>query len=136
MSAREHSEAGSSAVELVMVVVLVMLLVQFVFFCGRAAVARQEVYGAARDAARAASITTAGAAAADAHQAALVTLGPRQAACANPDVDTDVADFRPGGTVRVSVACTVSVMDLGLLAPGAATVRASFVAPIDPMAVP
>jgi hypothetical protein len=97
--AGRRGEAGFSSVETLLLISVVMVFVEVVSFCGRAAVARQEVYGAARDAARAASITSVGNARAAATATADVVLSTRQAACATPDVQADLSDFRRGGVV-------------------------------------
>lgn len=116
---------------------VLVLFVEFVFFCGRASLARQEVYGAARDAARAASIAAGPDAAAAAAQSADVTLSTRQAACANPTVQTDLSQFRRGGVVTVVVTCHIAVADLDLLgAPGSTTVQSRYTEAIDPLTAP
>jgi hypothetical protein len=132
---RPGSEAGFSSVETLLLVSVVVLFVEFVFFCGRAAVARQEVYGAARDAARAASISSIDQAQVAAVQTADLTLSTHQAACADPQIKTDLSNFRRGGAVTVVIACHMTVADLDLLhAPGHTTVQTSFTAPIDLLA--
>src|ERR1700694_2430187 len=94
---RRSSERGFSSVETLLLITVIMVFVDFVFFCGRAAVARQEVYGAARDAARAASIASIATAQAAATQTADATLSTGQAACAAPNVQADLSSFRRGG---------------------------------------
>jgi hypothetical protein len=122
-------------VETLLLITVIMVFVDFVFFCGRAAVARQEVYGAARDAARAASITGIANARAAATQTADATLSTGQAACPVPDVQVDLSSFRRGGVVTVVVTCHMAIADLDLLrAPGNTTVQTSFTAPIDALA--
>jgi Flp pilus assembly protein TadG len=130
---RRRDEAGFSAVETILLIPLLVLFVEFVFFCGRATLAREEVYGAARDAARAASVSSSSDAASSASQAADVTLSTHQAACANPSVQTDLSRFHPGGVVTVVVTCHIAVADLDLLhAPGSTTVQSRFTEALDP----
>jgi hypothetical protein len=113
---------------------LIVLFVDLVVFCGRAGLAREEVYGAARDAARAASVARAPDAPAAAAQAADVSLSTQQAACANPSVQTDMSHFTRGGAVTVVVTCHIAVSDLDLLgAPGATTLQSRYTESVDPL---
>jgi Flp pilus assembly protein TadG len=121
---------GSVSVELaVFVVPTLILLAVFVVFCGRAASAAIDVHAAAAAGARAAADATtpaqAGRAAADAVTA--VTTGTRWS-CAT---SVDITNFHLGGQVRVHVACTVRMGDLGLPGIGAKTVNATATQPID-----
>src|SRR5207237_8261483 len=75
--------------------------------------ARGEVDGAARDAARAASIARSPSGAqTDAQSAAAATLADRSITCANLNVAVDTSEFRPGGSVIVDLTCTVKLSDL------------------------
>lgn len=115
-----------------MVPVLMALLV-FVLALGRFGLARAEVDGAARDAARAASIARdPGAAAGLAVSAAEATLAERDITCERLDVDTDTSAWAPGGTVAVEVTCEVTLADLtGIGLPGSRPFATRFVAPLD-----
>jgi Flp pilus assembly protein TadG len=126
-------EGGGAAVELVLLTPLLLALLLLAVLAGRLAQARAEVGGAARDAARAASIARSPAAArAAADVVAAATLDERRVTCQTLDVATDASAFGPGGRVAVRVACTVDLGDLSLLGvPGARTVTARFVAPLD-----
>jgi hypothetical protein len=54
--------------------------------------------------------------------------------CASPRVFVDVADFRPGGQVAVTVSCTVSTEGLELIdPPSGGTNTATAFAAIDPL---
>lgn len=130
-----RDEAGFiGAIEALLLMPLVILFVDLVFFCGRAGLARQDVYGAARDAARAASLARAPDASAVAVQAADVSLSTQQAACANPSVQTDMSRFSRGGVVTVVVTCHIAVSDLDLLgAPGSTTVQSTYTEAVDPL---
>jgi Flp pilus assembly protein TadG len=124
---------GSAALELVLVAPLLIALLLFVAGLGRIASARGQVEGAAREAARAASLersVPAAAAAGDA--AARATLGGRGVTCAELHVNVDVSAYVPGGQVTASVACTADLSRLALAGfPGHRTFRATSVAPIE-----
>lgn len=103
--------------ELVLVTPLILVLLLFVAYAGRVAGARNDAVGAARDAARSASLVRTPATAGPvAQEAAEATLADQRVTCAGgPQVDTDVTDFRPGGSVRVEVRCSLKLADLSLL---------------------
>lgn len=134
MSGRER---GGAMVELVIVSPLLLAMMLFVVGLGRLGTAREAVDGAARDAAREASIarTTTGAVAA-AGDMARATLAEKSVSCPAPHV---VTTFSPraghltaGGTVTVRVECKVQnsdVMMSGL--PGTATLHGIFTAVVD-----
>ena len=126
-------EEGGAAVELAIVTPVLIVMLLFVVGLGRLASTREVVDGAARDAAREASIRRSpGRAVAEADAIARETLGGRDVTCRDLAVDVDTSDFRPGGTVGVEVACTVSLSDVALSGlPGSKRLRSSFVAPID-----
>ena len=114
-------ERGSAALEITLITPLLLLLLLFVVGLGRIASTRGEVDGVAQDAARAASIARSPAGAvADAQTAAAATLAGRSLSCGALDVAVDTSDFRPGGTVAVTVGCTVPLSDLGPIGFGAA----------------
>lgn len=117
-------ERGSATVELVVLTPALILVLLFVVAAGRLGQARNDVYGAAADAARAASIRQhPDAAADDARATARRSLGRRGLTCRSLRVASDVSSLRPGGSVTIEVACAVDLRDLGLLAlPGRRTV--------------
>lgn len=126
-------EAGLATVELVLITPLVFALLAFIVGLGRSADARGRLTGAARDAARAASLTaTPDAAAAAARQVALIDLDGAGMECRAPQVETDTRQFRPGGVVGVSIRCTLDLSSLlvsGL--PGHSTLTAHAAVPLD-----
>jgi len=126
-------EAGGATIELVLCTPLLLGLLMLAVLAGRVAQTRAEVDGAARDAARAASIARDPAAASRAaHQAAAATLGQRGVTCRALTVTTDTGAFRAGGVVAVTITCTIDLADLSLLhVPGSRTVTARFVEPLD-----
>ncbi|MDR8408544.1 pilus assembly protein [Nonomuraea sp. 3-1Str] len=102
------------AVETVMLAPVFLLFLMFLAGAGRVVEAQGEVNGAARDAARAASVQrdldAAGQAAEQATTAAL------QGSCGKPSVSLDKSDFRAGGQATAEVTCE---LDLGFLGFGA-----------------
>jgi Flp pilus assembly protein TadG len=101
---------GSMTVETVMLAPVFLLFLMFLVGAGRVVEAQGEVNGAARDAARAASVqrTLSGAesAARDAAQAALGEQCP-------PQVSMSGTDWREGGVVRATVTCELNLDFLG-----------------------
>jgi Flp pilus assembly protein TadG len=129
----QSEERGSVTAELVLLTPLLILLLLFVVGLGRLAGARIEVDGAAAQAARAASIARSpeGATLA-AKQTATSALGSDHITCAQLSVSTDTAQFTPGGSVAVTVTCTVSLSELtGLRVPASESVTNRSVAVID-----
>ena len=106
-------------------------LIMFAVLAGRLGSAKGDVESAARDAARAASLTgTPGHAAGDARARANASLEERNRSCAGgPSVAVNTANFAAGGTVTVTVTCNVAVADLGFL--GSRDVTATAVEVID-----
>jgi Flp pilus assembly protein TadG len=128
-----RDETGSVTAELVLLTPLLILLLLFVVALGRLSGARLDVDGAAAQAARAASIardpTTA---TAMAQQTATAALGSDHVTCAQLTVNTDTSQFAPGGSVAVTVTCSVSLSDLtGLRLPASEQISDRFVAVID-----
>jgi Flp pilus assembly protein TadG len=128
---RHPRDAGSVAVEVVLIAPLLIALLVFVADLGRMAHTRGQVDGAAADAARSASQERTPAAAQRAGEsAARAYLGDR--ACQHLDISIDTAQLRPGGTVTAQLLCTASLSGLGLAGlPGTRAFSASAVAPID-----
>lgn len=125
-------ERGGAAVEVVLVTPLLLILLLFMVQLGRFAVARTDLDGAARDAARAASLERSQSGAdASARNAAETALASREVTCRTLDVSLD-ADFSPGGWVAAEVSCTVDLSDLSLLAvPGTKSMSSRFVSPLE-----
>jgi Flp pilus assembly protein TadG len=132
---RATGQRGSMALELVVLAPVLVLVVWLLgVYALRLAVANGDVEAAARDAARSASIarTAAGAQAAAAASAATSLAGSGRV-CRSLRVAAGTADFRPGGTVSVTVTCAIRLADLAPLALGGAKeVRQTYVAPVDP----
>ena len=130
---RLRDERGAVSTELVLLTPLLIVLLLFVVALGRLASARLDVDGAAAQAARAASIaTTPAAATATAAQTATAALGTDHVTCAALTVHTDTASFAPGGSVAVTVTCSVALSDLvGLRLPAAESVSSTATSVID-----
>ena len=127
-----RAERASATAEAVILTPLLVVFVCFMVALGRLGLARAEVDGAARDAARAASIVADPAQApAAAQAAAAATLADRHLTCRPLGVDTDTSAFSPGGAVAVTVRCGVRLSDLAPLTLGNRTVERRFEAPID-----
>ena len=126
-------ERGSAALEVALVTPMLLVALLFVVGLGRLASARGQVEQASRDAARAASIARSPAAAqTEAQQQAATDLAGDHLTCGQLNVAVDTAGFRPGGTVAVDIACTVSLADVVAAGfPGSQTLTARAVAPID-----
>lgn len=122
-----RDERGSAVVELTILTPGLLIVLMFVVAAGRMTQASNDVYGAAADAARAASMRQHAAGAdADARATAARSLADRGVTCRGLHVGVDASRVGPGGTVTVSVTCTVGLHDLGLLGvPGARSVSAT-----------
>jgi len=128
-----HRERGSISVELAVVAPALVVLLLLVVFAGRVADTDAQVTRAAGAAARAASLRQHPAdAAADAETTAAANLAAAGVTCDPLEVDVDVSDFRAGGTVAVTVTCTVAMSEMALLGvPGTRTSVARAVEHID-----
>lgn len=135
-----RADRGSMSVELVVVAPGLVLLLLLVGAGGRIVEAQGHIDGAARDAARAASLgRSAGQADAFALQAAQADLGG-SSWCAQGSVTATVAGFPavgqailPGENVTVSVHCNVNTSPFTILGFNPTTAfTAQAVAPLDP----
>ena len=126
-------ERGGATVELVLVTPLLLLLALLAIAGGRLVEARADVDGAARDAARAASLRHDVPSATKAATAiAQASLGGPGASCRHLDVVTETAELRPGGWVAVRVTCAVDLAEVAALRlPGSTMVSARVVEPVD-----
>lgn len=131
---RRTERGVAPVVELVVLTPALVAFFLLMVALGRVAQARGDVDGAARDAARAASIRLdPGAAAVAAQDTATATLSQRSITCQSLAVATDTSAFQAGGWVAVDVSCSVNLSDLTLLGvPGTKTYQSHFVVPIDP----
>lgn len=128
-SVRSRDERGSMAVEVIFMIPILVLFMLLVVAGGRYVSVRADMEAAARDAARAASLQRSdGAARVAAEKAASVALDGF-ASCRMGDFDSD---FRPGGSVEVTIDCDVPNKGLGLLGlSGSLPIEASGSAALD-----
>jgi Flp pilus assembly protein TadG len=133
MTKTGRPDQGTTSVELVLVAPVFLAALLLVVGFGRIVEAEGRVQGAARDAARAASVARSAASASEAaRRAAAVNLEQRGVSCTAFEVLVDTTNFRPGGQVRVSVACTADLSGLGLSGlPGSKTLRSEATAPLE-----
>ena len=141
---RRAGERGSVTVELAALAPALLLILLLVIAAMRVTVAGGRVDSAARDAARAASLTrTPGQASLAAGQMAARSLAGAHVACTRLAVTVDTAGFAApagvvgnggtGGAVGVHVSCTVDLADVAIPGvPGSMTMTASYTAPLDP----
>jgi Flp pilus assembly protein TadG len=125
-------DRGSVAVEVAVVAPAFVFLMLLVVFAGRVSEADGDILRASA-AARAASLRQHPTdAATDAEAVARSNLSTAGVQCHDLTVDVDTNNFRPGGTVTVTLACTASMADVTLLGvPGTRTFRARSVEVID-----
>ena len=131
---RRLGQRGGAAVELVLVTPLLLAMFFFIVQLGRLVHTEGSLDGAARDAARAASIArTAPEADAAARAAAESSVDENDIPCVSaPTVDVNLADFRSGGSVTVTVACDVDFSAAPIAGtPDSVRRSATFVAPVD-----
>lgn len=125
-----RSDRGSMAIEIVILTPVFLAFVLLIVAFGRAVDAQGKVDGAARDAARAASIArSSGAAVQAANDAAASDLADTTLFGCRTDVLDALA---PGTQIRVRVACSVTFDDLGLIGlSGSKDFEATVSAPVD-----
>lgn len=128
-------ERGAMSVEMAGFVlpgiVLALVIIYSAFNLGLSSL---DVTSASAAAARAASLQrSAPAAASAARQAAADDLAARSVTCATLQVSTDTSRWRRGGSVTVTVSCTVRLRTLAGVdfIPGAMTTSASATAPLE-----
>lgn len=127
-----RTEAGSAAVELVLVAPLLVGLILTVVAGGRIVDARGQVNDAAYAGARAASLNL-GPGGLDAGRvAAEQSLADRGKSCASLSVTFAGSDPQPGGRIRATVHCVTNLHDLvGFGLPGTKEFTAIAVVPIE-----
>ncbi|WP_277211457.1 TadE/TadG family type IV pilus assembly protein [Isoptericola croceus] len=136
-SDRSHPERGSSAVELVIVVPVVLLIFGAIALGGRIALAELAVGSAASEAARSASIArTQSDAATRAREGARASLANQDVDCLTQSVEVDTSEFaRPVGTpatMSVTVTCEVNLAGLALPGiPARKTITQTATSPLD-----
>jgi Flp pilus assembly protein TadG len=135
---RRRDEGATSLEMLVVGAPAMLLFLAFFVAAGRISTAGSAVEGAARDAARTASLDRfADHASEDANATARQSLDAQDVKCQNLDVGVDTSGFAaPLGAaahVTVTISCTVPLADLVLWGtPGSKTLTATFSSPLDP----
>jgi Flp pilus assembly protein TadG len=129
----EAGDRGSATIEITLATPVLVGILLFVVLCGRLVSVQLDVDAAAHAAARAASLSrTVPAALIQARTMATQTLDQRHVSCPHPALRIDTDNLTPGGTVSVTIACTVPLADLvGVVVPGSRHVSATAVSPID-----
>lgn len=128
MAVLARDEQGSMAVEIVVLAPVLFMFAMLVVAGGRYVGVEGDIEAAARDAARAASLETDEGAARSA-ASAVVRQSLEDMTC---PIDVD-ADWRPDGTVTVTLHCKVPYDGLGLIGlPGSVDIDASSTVRLDP----
>jgi Flp pilus assembly protein TadG len=128
-----RADRGSVAAEVTIAApFLIMLLVLVAVLIHRGVDARLRIEDAAHQAARAASIQRTPATATTAAQStASSALSSAGVSCASLTVNTATGGMRPGGTVTVTLTCTVDFGDALILGVPGKAVSATAIEPID-----
>jgi Flp pilus assembly protein TadG len=127
-------DGSSDALGLALLTPAAIGLAVVILFLGRGVDSRATVQSAAESAAQAAAQERSTAAAVAAAEAVGRAMLVDPTSCASPRVSVNVADFRPGGQVAVTVSCTVSTDGLELIdPPSGGTNTATAFAAIDPL---
>ena len=127
------ASSGSITAEMVVLTPLVVLLALFVVAFGRLELASSQLDDAVRAAAQAAVIwpTTQQAQQAAAETASF-TLNRDGITCSPYDVETDSSNWHTGGSVSITLTCTVSLSQVAIPGlPGSHSITAHATAPIE-----
>ena len=125
------SNSGSAALELVLLTPVLVALMLFIVFAGRAGEGMSELRHAADQGARAASQASRTRMHQAARAAVFVDLGTSGLSCVDPTVALTTATNAAGTSVTVTVTCRVSDVGLRLLRIGPRVLRASSTEIID-----
>ncbi|MEN0128125.1 MAG: TadE/TadG family type IV pilus assembly protein [Brevundimonas sp.] len=129
MTRRPSGEAGSMAVEIVILVPVLLLLLSLIVAMGRFVTTQGDVQAAARESVRAATLARDVASARVAAQEAATASLPADADCRNVELS---GDFTAGSTLTVTLRCDVSWKNLSELGLGASTtITEKSSAPLD-----
>lgn len=118
-AARDRGSADAIGIAIIGPAAIALALV--VLFLGRQVDSRATVHGAAESAAQAAARERTPAAAVAAARRVGAAMLTDPTTCGSPSVAVDTRDFRPGGTVAVTVTCSVG--DRGFESIGASSRR-------------
>jgi Flp pilus assembly protein TadG len=128
---RRSSNMGSAALELVLLTPVLVVLMLFIVFAGRAGEGMSELRHAADQGARAASQASRTRMHQAARTAVLVDLKTSGLSCVDPGIALGTTTTTLGTSVTVTVTCRVSDVGLSLLRVGSKTLRASSTEIID-----
>jgi hypothetical protein len=133
MRIAKRRDAGTMALELALLTPLLVAFMMVMVGLGRVVEAQSQVDGAARDAARAASLGRSRPAAdAAAQSAATETLSGRKWCRREPTTVVDFSQWRRGGQVSVAVHCDIDLSGLSLIGFSASrNMTGTATAPID-----
>ncbi len=131
MNAR-RDRGASDALGLALLAPAAIALAFVIIFVGRSIDGRATAQSAAEAAAQAAAQERTPAAARAAAERIGVAMLTDSSSCASPKLAVDVGDFRPGGIVSVTVACTATTDDLTPLGSTTHTSTATAFARVDP----
>lgn len=133
MRTAKNDRGSTSVLTVVVLTPMLVLLLGFVSFAGRASAARHDINTVARDAARAASQrNNPDVAAAAAETTAQQALQERNITCAQLHVVTGYQPLAAGEMVTVTVSCAIALSDLaGMGLPGQRLVVATGYEPLD-----
>lgn len=126
-----RKDFGSAAMELVLLTPVLVVLMLFIVFAGRAGEGMSELRHAADQGARAASQVARSRMESAARSAVLTDLRTSGSSCENPSVSLTTESTSDGSFVTVSVTCTISDDGLGLLRAGRRSIRATSTEIID-----
>lgn len=116
---KKKPDAGTMALELALLTPLLVAFMMVMVGLGRVVEAQSQVDGAARDAARAASLarnpSAAQAAATDAAAATLEGTANKKWCENTPSAPVDFSEWRRGGQVSVTVHCSIDLTGLSLI---------------------
>lgn len=134
--AGEHADRGTIGLELVLLTPVLLLLTLFVVALGRIAEAGGRVEGAARDAARAASLYRGSSAVGGttaARTAVAGALADAKGTCLSPEVRADpVYDAGRISAWRATVSCTASLSAVAVPGmPGSKQLKATSLSPVE-----
>lgn len=127
------AHGSSDALGLALIAPAALGLAIVILFLGRGVDSRATTHVAAESGAQAAAQERTASAAIASGRAAATAMLTDSDTCASPSVVVDTSNFRPGGTVSVSVSCSISTRGLEMINPAARQPSsATAIATIDP----
>lgn len=129
---RDRDRGASEALGLALIAPAAIALALVIVFVGRSIDGRATAQSAAEAAAQAAAQERSPQAARAAAEQIGATMLTDTTSCGRPVLTVDVNDFRPGGIVSVTVACTATTDGLAPLGSATNTSTATAFARIDP----